>query len=80
MTFSEDNSVTDLEVCLSHNNFSVLRQDGNHREGGFAVFISNKIRYRVRPELSKGYIESLWIELFPNSKKKQYMLCVQTTF
>ena len=58
MTFSEDNSVTDLEVCLS-NNFSVVCQDGNHREGGFAVCISNQIRYHVCPELSKGYIESL---------------------
>jgi len=50
MTFSETwlgDSVTDLEVCPSNNNFSVFRRDRNRRGGGVAILISNQIRYYV---------------------------------
>ena len=75
MTLSEtwlDESISDLEVCPN----LIFRWDRNRRGGGVAVILSSNIRCRVCPDLSKGNIESLWIQLYPNSKRAVLLCCV----
>ena len=43
--------------------------DRNRNDGGVAFVIFNLIPFIVKPELSGGSMESLWIELFPCSKR-----------
>ena len=66
-------SLPDSEVCPS--SFSVIRRDRNRHGGGIAAFISSRVRYVSRPDLSCGNIESLWLELFPGSHKRSMLIC-----
>ena len=71
-----DDTVTDIEVCPCDHNLSVVRRDRNRRGGGVAILLSNHIRFCVHQDLSEGHIESLWIELFPNTKRAVLLCCV----
>jgi len=78
MTLSEtwlDDTVSDLEICPPHYGLSIVRRDRNRRGGGVAVIFSNHVHYRSCFDLSEGNVESLWVELFPNSKRAALMCC-----
>ncbi len=68
-----DESIEDTEICPE--GWSLVRRDRNRRGGGVALMISNHLRWRARPDLSDGSIESVWIELFPASCKRSTLLC-----
>lgn len=40
-----------------------------------AILVSNLLRFKARDDLHEGRIESVWIELFPGSKKRSMLLC-----
>ena len=70
MTLSEtwlDDTVTDLEVCPDGYNLFIIRRDRNRRGGGVAIILSSDIRYKVCSDISEGSIESLWVQLYPNT-------------
>ena len=78
MTLSEtwlDDTVSDLEVCPPHYDLNIVRRDRNRRGGGVAIIFSNRVRYRTCSDLSERSVESLWVELFPNSKRAILMCC-----
>ena len=79
MTLSEtwlDETVTDLEVCPDGYNLLIFRQDRNRRGGGVAVILSSHIPCRVCPGISEGNIESIWMQLYPGSKRAVLICCV----
>lgn len=67
-------TVSDDELC-STSGYSIIRRDRNRRGGGVAVLISPSIRYRPRYDLSEGGIETLWLELFPDTKRSMLVCC-----
>ena len=77
MTLSEtwlDETVTDLEVCPDGYNLLIFRRDRNRWGGGVAIVLSNHIRCRACPDISEGNVESLWIQLYPHTKRA-VLLC-----
>ena len=78
MTLSEtwlDDTVSDLEVCPPHYGLNIVRRDRNRRGGGVAILFSGHMRFRSCFVLSDGNVESLWVELFPNSKRAVLLCC-----
>ena len=71
-----DESVSDLEVCPDGYNLLVFRQDRNRRGGGVAIILSNHISFRICPDISEGNVESIWIQLYPGSKRAVLLCCV----
>ena len=71
-----DESVSDLEVCPNGYNLLIFRRHRNRRGGGVAVLLSSNVRCRVCPDISEGNIESLWIQLYPNTKRAVLVCCV----
>jgi len=79
MTLSEtwlDETVSDLEVCSDGYNLLVLRWDRNRRGGGVAIILSNHIPFKICPDISEGNVESIWIQLYPGSKRAIFLCCV----
>ena len=79
MTLSEtwlDNTITDLEVCPDGYDLLIFRRDRNRRGGGVAVLLSRHVRYKICPDISENNVESLWIQLFPNTKRAVLLCCV----
>ena len=70
-----DETVLDGELCFQDGGFSIVRNDRNHRGGGVAFLVANHIRYIVRSDLCSGKIESLWLQLFPGSKRSMLVCC-----
>ncbi len=68
-----DDSVSDSEIGL--NGYDVFRCDRNRNGGGVAIFLSKLLFYKVRLDICCGDIESLWIELFPGSKRSMLLCC-----
>ena len=64
--------VTDIEECHCDHNLSIVQRDRNYRGGGVAILRA----FCVHQDLSKGHIESLWIELFPYTKRAVLLCCV----
>ena len=50
--------------------------DRNRRGGGVTIILSNHIRCRVCPDISEGNVESLWIQLYPHTKRAVLLCCV----
>ena len=78
MTLSEtwlDDTVSDIEVCPPHYGLNIVRRDRNRRGGGVAIIFSNHVHFRSCFDLSEGNVESLWVELFPNSKRALLLCC-----
>ena len=46
---------------------SIIRRDQNRRGGGVAILLSDRVHYLPCSDINTGNIESVWIELFPNS-------------
>ena len=64
-----DKTIEGSEILPSRSGLLLLRTDRNRNGGGVVFVISNLIPFNVIPELSEGSIKSLWIELFPCSKR-----------
>ena len=76
ITLSEtwlDETIPNAEVLLP--GYSLLRNDRNRRGDGVAIYISTSIRFVSRPDLKSNSIETLWIELFPCSKRSILICC-----
>ena len=58
-----------LEVCSPHYDLNIVIRDRNRRRGGVAIIFPNCVHYLTCSDLSGGSVESLWVELFPNSKR-----------
>ena len=71
-----DDTVADLEVCADGYNLLIFRRDRNRRGGGVAIILSNHIRCKLCPDISEGNVESLWIQLYPNTKRAVLLCCV----
>jgi len=65
--------VSDHEVLPDE--YSLYRRDRNRHGGGVAILISNHICYSQKPDFSNGEIESLWVELYPRSKRSLLLCC-----
>jgi len=79
MTLSEtwlDESVSDAEVFSGNSDLTVIRRDRNRRGGGVAIVLSSYVRFRLCSDYCEGHVESLWIELFPGSKRAILLRCV----
>ena len=79
MTLSEtwlDDTVSDLEVCPPHYDLNIVRRDRNRRGGSVAILFSSHVQFRSCFDLSDGNVESLWVELFPNSKHAVLLCCI----
>lgn len=78
LTLSEtwlDESISDQEICPDVTGLHIIRRDRNRRGGGVAIMLSRRMKYKHRPDISEGKIESIWIELFPNSKRAMNICC-----
>ena len=76
ITLSEtwlDETVSDTEVLLP--GYTIIRNDRNRHGGGVAILINNSIRCTPRPDLQLNSVETIWIELFPNSKRSLLICC-----
>ena len=60
-----DETIADDEICPPH--YSIIRRDQNRRGGGVAILLSDRVHYLPCSDINTGNIESVWIELFPNS-------------
>ena len=70
-----DETVVDSEILPSGSGLSLLWMDRNRRGGGVAFMISAMVSFIVRFDLREGNVESLWIELFPHSKRSLLVCC-----
>ncbi len=68
-----DSTVRDSEVCPP--GFSILRCDRNRQGGGVAIIVSSRVRFLPRPDLSFNNLESLWVDIFPGSKRSMLICC-----
>ena len=64
-----DETVSDAELCPWNCGFYIVRNDRNRQGGGVAFLLANHVRYVTRPDLCIGGIETLWLQLFPGSKR-----------
>ena len=70
-----DDTVVDSEILPCGSGLSLLRMVRNRCGGGVAFMVSTMVSFIVRPDLREGNVESLWIELFPRSKRSLLMCC-----
>ena len=71
-----DSSIADNEIFPNTSSIRIVRGDWNHHGDGVAFFLSSRVKYVVRSDLCEGQIESLWIELFPKTKRSLLYCCV----
>ena len=71
-----DSSINDCEIFPYLSNISIVRRDRNRHRGGVAFLLSSRVKFVVRVDLSEGHIESVWIELFPKTKRSMLLCCV----
>ena len=65
--------IQDSEVCPV--GYSIVRNDGNGNGGGVAFSVSERVRYKPCIDLCNGHIESIWIQLYPISKRSVLFRC-----
>lgn len=68
--------ISDHEVFPTGSGVSLVLADRNRHGGRVAFVVSDHLRFCVRPDLREGNVESLWIELFPHSKRSLLICCV----
>ena len=68
-----DETIADGEICPS--GISIVQHDRNRRGGGVALMLSDSAKFIPRPDLCSGCIETVWIELFPRSKRSMLVRC-----
>ena len=68
-----DDTIGISEICLA--GMSIFRRDQNRRGGGVAILIiPNTLRFALQPDLNTNSIESLWLEIYPRSKRSM-LIC-----
>ena len=55
---------------------NIVRNDHNRHGGGVAFLLSPRVKFVVRPDLCESTIKSLWIELYPSTKRSVLFCCV----
>ena len=65
----------DAEILPVGCDILFIRKDRNHNGGGVAILLSNTVRHSQKFDLSSGSIESLWVELYPQSKRSLFLCC-----
>ena len=71
-----DTSIDDQEIFPFSPHINIVRNDSNRHGGGVAFILSDRVKYVLRSDLCEGRIESLWIELFPATKRSMLFCCV----
>ena len=70
-----DSSIEDSEIFQCSFPINIVRNDRNHHGGGVAFLVTPGVKFVVRPDLCEGHIESIWIELFPSTKRSMLFFC-----
>ena len=70
-----DSSIEDCEIFLYSFPINIVRNDRNRR-GGVAFLLTPRVKFVVRSDLCESTIESLWIELYPSTKRSVLFCCV----
>lgn len=74
-----DSSIDDCEIfpySSSISSISIVQNDQNCHGGGVAFLLLSRVKFAVRPDLCEGHIQSIWIELFPKTKRSMLLCCV----
>ena len=74
MTLSEthinNNTHNDLDDLYEIEGFQFIKRNRNNgKDGGVAMFISEKIQWKRRTDLENEFLECLWIEIFQKCSK-----------
>ena len=75
LTLSEiwlDDTIPDSEILPGGCDYSLIRRDRNCHGGGIAILISYHCQ---KLDLSRGEIESLWVELYLRNKVSLLLCC-----
>ena len=67
-----DDTIGKSDICPA--GMSIFRRDQNRRGGGVAIIISSTLHFALRPDLNTNSIESLWLEIYPRSKRSM-LIC-----
>ena len=67
--------IPDGEILPGRCDYSLIRQDKNRHGEGVAILISNYFCHCQKVDFSTGEIESLWVELYPKSKRSLLLYC-----
>ena len=70
-----DSSISDCEIFPYSSSVSIVRRDRNRHGGRVAFLLSPGVKFVVRDDLSDGQIESVWLELFPGTKRNM-LICL----
>ena len=71
-----DASIKDSEIFPYSFSINIVRNDRNRHGEDVAFLVSPRVKFVVRPDLCEGHIESIWIELFPLTKRSMLFCCV----
>ena len=71
-----DSSIEDNEIFLHSFPINIVRNDRNRRGGGVTFLLSPRVKFVFRYDLCKGQIESVWIELYPYTRRSVLFCCV----
>ena len=66
----------DSEIFPYSSSINIVRNDCNRHGGGVAFLFSSRVKLVVRPDLCKGHVESIWVEVFPKTKRSMLFCCV----
>ena len=53
-----------------------MRNDHNHHDCGVAFLFSSRVKLVVHHDLCEGHVESIWVEVFPRTKRSMLFCCV----
>ena len=70
-----DTSIKDSEIFPYLFSINIVRNDCNHHGRGVAFLVSPRVKFLVTLDLCEGHIESIWIELFPSTKRSMLFCC-----
>ena len=70
-----DSTIEDSEIFSYSFPINIVRNDRNRRSGGIAFLLSPRVKFVLRPDLCEGKIESIWIELYPSTKRSVLFCC-----
>ena len=71
-----DSSIEDCEIFPYSFPINIVRNDRNRHGGGVAFLLTPRVKFVVRSDLCESAIESLWIELYPSTKRSMLFCCV----
>ena len=71
-----DSSIENSEIFSYSFPINIVCNDCNRCGGGVAFLLSPRVKFVFRPDLCEGLIESVWIELYPSTKRSVLFCCV----